>query len=60
MTMSGKGRKPGDWKSIAIGRSRIPRDLSNGRGLSNIPNLQDVGSAAYRRLMSVGKRRGRA
>lgn len=53
---SGKGRKPGDWKAIAAGRQRIQRDIINGRGLSNIPKMGDVGSAAYRRLLAQGRR----
>jgi len=50
-TGSGKRRKRGDWVSIASGRSHTPRDLINGHGLSNIPKIGDVGSAAYRRLV---------
>lgn len=48
----GKGRKAGDWKAIAAGRARIPRELINGRGLTNIPRIDEVGSAAYRRLVN--------
>lgn len=50
MTMKGKHRKKGDWKVIANGRNNRPRDFVNGNGLSNIPRITDVGSAAYRRL----------
>lgn len=53
-----KARKPGDWKSVAAGRAHKPRELRTGRGVSNIPNPTDVGSAAYRRLLAkaTGKR----
>lgn len=57
---NGNGRKPGDWKSIAAARGRIARDLVNGRGVSNIPNMTDVGSAAYRRLLARVKNGRRA
>lgn len=50
MTMKGKGRKKGDWLTVMNGRKNRVRELLNGRGLSNIPNTQDTGSAAYRRL----------
>ncbi len=50
-----KGRKPGDWISISLQRERIPRDLPTSRGLSNIPNVRDHGSAAYRRLKARTK-----
>lgn len=52
---TGAGRKPGDWKVIANGRNNRERDLVKGRGLSNIPPLTDVGSAAYRRLNKKGR-----
>ena len=52
---NGAGRKKGDWQTVAKGRAHIQRDLINGRGLSNIPSVTDVGSAAYRRLMKRGK-----
>jgi hypothetical protein len=48
---NGNGRKPGDWKTVAAGRARIQRDLMNGRGVSNVPSMTEVGSAAYRRRM---------
>ena len=52
-----KARKVGDWKAVAAGRTHKPRELRNGRGLTNIPRLSDVGSAAYRRLMEkIGNR----
>ena len=55
---TGAGRKKGDWIAIAAGRARvIGREVVNGRGLSNIPQLNAVGSAAYRRLLA--KRQGR-
>jgi len=50
--MKGKNRKKGDWETIARSRVRVPRDIVNGHGLSNIPKIGDVGSAAYRRLVS--------
>jgi hypothetical protein len=49
---NGKGRRKGDWITIAASRARIPRDLVNGHGLSNIPVMGQVGSAAYRRLVA--------
>lgn len=52
-----KARKVGDWKGIAAGRAHKSREMRNGRGLSNVPNLMDVGSAAYRRLLAkIGAR----
>lgn len=61
MTMKGKNRKKGDWILVARGRAARPAALSNGHGLSNIPSVTDVGSAAYRRLMAskVGRWAGR-
>ncbi len=56
---NGAGRKAGEWKSVAAGRARIPRDLINGHGVSNVPSTQDVGSAAYRRMMHPSRRNGR-
>lgn len=53
--MPGYKRKPGDWKSVANSRAQIPRIALGPRGLTNIPNIGDTGSAAYRRLM---KRQG--
>lgn len=51
-----KARKVGDWKAVANGRNNKQRELRTGRGLSNIPSPTDVGSAAYRRLISkIGK-----
>lgn len=48
--MAHKGRKPGDWKSVAAGRAAVPRIMVKGHGLSNIPGMNETGSAAYRRL----------
>lgn len=48
----GKGRNKGDWKAIATGRGRVARDLMHGTGLTNIPKVGEVGSAAYRRLQA--------
>lgn len=51
-----KARKVGDWRAVAAGRAHKPRELRTGKGLSNIPNATDVGSAAYRRLLAkIGK-----
>lgn len=52
-----KGRKPGDWKGVAAGRAAIPRIQVRGHGLSNIPGMNETGSAAYRRLMDKKKNR---
>jgi hypothetical protein len=49
--MAAKKRKPGDWKAVAAGREKKPRDLHMGHGLKNIPAVTDTGSAAYRRLL---------
>lgn len=53
---SGKMRKKGDWEAVARGRSHKERDLVRGRGVSNVPSIQDVGSAAYRRLLGKAKK----
>ena len=55
-----KARKVGDWKSVANGRSNKVREMRTGRGLSNIPNPGDTGSAAYRRLQARQQKGGRA
>lgn len=59
--MSGnhKHRKKGDW--VAVVRSRVgkQRELTNGRGVSNIPSVTQTGSAAYRRLQAKQQRTGR-
>jgi hypothetical protein len=58
--MSGKkplGRKPGDWKTIAAARERVAREIRTTRGVTNIPSVRDIGSAAYRRLMAARKSR---
>lgn len=47
--MAAKRRKPGDWKAVANQRAKRERENRTGRGLTNIPSLSDVGSAAYRR-----------
>lgn len=49
--MAAKKRKPGDWKAVASGRAKKPRDMQNGHGLKNIPAVTETGSAAYRRLL---------
>lgn len=56
--MAAKKRKPGDWKAIATQRGRTERSDRSGRGLTNIPNVSDVGSAAYRRSMAKLAKRG--
>ena len=48
--MAHKGRKPDAWKAVAAGRNAIPRIQVKGHGLSNIPGMNETGSAAYRRL----------
>lgn len=53
-----KARKLGQWREIAAGRAHKARELRSGRGLTNIPKLTDVGSAAYRRLLDALKRKG--
>lgn len=51
----GKGRKTGDWKAIEQGRARNKnRFLVTSRGLSNVPVVGEIGSAAYRRLIRKG------
>lgn len=55
-----KARKVGDWKSVAAGRNNKPRELRNGRGLSNIPNPSETGSAAYRRSQARQTRTGKS
>lgn len=60
MTMKGKGRKKGDWVAVARGRGNKERDYAKrpATGGMNYPKLGDVGSAAYRRLLSrVGRKR---
>jgi hypothetical protein len=49
--MAAKRRKPGDWRSVAASRNQIPRHAERGKGLTNIPGMNETGSAAYRRLM---------
>lgn len=53
---NGKGRKKGDWIVIATGRARNVRDIVNGHGVSNVPKVGAVGSAAYRRLHTPRER----
>ena len=51
-----RGRKTGDWIAVARGReNNRNRDIRTGRGVTNIPNVTDTGSAAYRRLVKRGK-----
>ena len=55
--MAAKRRKPGQWIEVAKARRNKDLVFLKGHGLSNIPRLTDVGSAAYRRLMEQGKRK---
>lgn len=52
--MAAKRRKSGQWREIAHSRDQIPRIMAKSHGLSNIPGMNETGSAAYRRLK--GKR----
>lgn len=45
-----KYRTPGQWKSIAAQRAHKTRVNRTGRGLTNIPDITETGSAAYRRF----------
>ena len=45
-----KYRKPGQWIEIAKARSKVERVNRTSRGLTNIPNMNEAGSAAYRRM----------
>ena len=51
------GRGPGAWIALARGRDSKNRVLPNrnARQGINYPSLQDVGSAAYRRLRPAKK-----
>lgn len=49
-----KNRKPGDWISIAKGRQNRDREIVH-RGDRDMPNMSDIGSAAYRRRVARGK-----
>lgn len=49
-----KKRKTGDWISIASGRKGRGLEVVN-RSNRDMPQIGDVGSAAYRRLMNKGK-----
>lgn len=44
-----KNRKPGDWIAIAKARANSGREVVH-RGDRDIPGMNEVGSAAYRRL----------
>lgn len=50
--MANKHRKAGDWKSIAGQRAKRERYNRTTRGLTNIPDVTQTGSAAYRRLQA--------
>lgn len=52
-------RKPGQWKEVANGRAKKARDIRTGRGLSNIPTIEETGSAAYRRRSQEVTRHGK-
>lgn len=51
----GKHRKPGDWVAVAKGRMSREHEIVSHVNRA-IPNMGDVGSAAYRRLMARGNR----
>lgn len=53
--MANKHRKPGDWRAIAGQRAKRERFNRTTRGLTNIPPLNETGSAAYRRLLAKMK-----
>lgn len=55
-----KGRTPGQWKSIAAQRDHKKRVNRTGHGLTNIPDVTETGSAAYRRLAKTPARGRRA
>lgn len=50
----GKKRKAGDWVSVANGRKGRGLDVVN-RANRDMPQMGDVGSAAYRRAQGKGK-----
>lgn len=54
-TMAAKRRKPGDWKAVANSRNMTPKLALRGHGLTNIPSMNETGSAAYRRLLDKKK-----
>ena len=41
-----------NWEAIARGRAHLTRDLRTTRGVTNIPKIGEVGSAAYRRMQA--------
>jgi hypothetical protein len=53
--MTAKRRRPGDWKVVAASREKVDHVMRTVHGLSNVPNIADVGSAAYRRLLASRK-----
>ena len=48
-----------NWQAIARGRAHLARDLRTTRGVTNIPKVTDVGSAAYRRMQAKNAKRGK-
>jgi hypothetical protein len=50
----GKKRKAGDWQNIANGRKGRGLEVIN-RANRDIPQMGDVGSAAYRRAQGKHK-----
>lgn len=48
--MAAKRRKRGDWVNVMKSRNLVPRITERGRGLTNLPGMNETGSAAYRRL----------
>ena len=56
--MAGKRRKKGDWLAVAKAHAAVDRIMAKSGGLSNIPPVTDVGSAAYRRLLAKRAKNG--
>ena len=49
---NGAGRKPGQWQDEMRMRLRKERTHRTTRGVTNMPSVMEVGSAAYRRLLA--------
>jgi hypothetical protein len=56
--MPNKHRAKGDWQKIANQRAHKERFIRTSRGVTNIPRIGEVGSAAYQRTLTtiVGKK----
>jgi hypothetical protein len=50
--MPNKHRAKGDWQKIANQRAHKERFVRTSRGVTNIPIIGDIGTAAYRRLLA--------